>query len=198
MRDRLAIFDMDGTLIDTCRVNFMSYREALAEEGISLTFEYFRTECFGKGYKDYLPPLTGDDSDIIERVHDRKVGLYDKYLGEAELNLALVDFIRGMKELYNMALVTTASKRNVYDIVEHFDLKKDFDLILTAADIPKLKPDPEGFLMAMRHFDIPPERTVIFEDSRVGTEAAMRSGAAVMKVERISGIPASDQTFKTL
>ena len=191
MRDRLAIFDMDGTLIDTCRVNFMSYRKALSEEGIDLTEEYFNKECFGKGYKDYLPPLVNGDADMMERVHKRKAALYDDYLGEAKVNPALEHFIRGMKDMYYMALVTTASRENVYGITEHFGLKDEFDLILTAAEIPKLKPDAEGFLMAMRHFNIPPERTVIFEDSEVGTEAAMRSGAAVMRVERICGIPAS-------
>ena len=191
MRDRLAIFDMDGTLIDTCRVNFMSYRKALSEEGIDLTEEYFNRECFGKGYKDYLPPLVNGDPDMVERVHERKVALYDDYLGEAEVNPMLDDFIRGMKEIYYMALVTTASRENVRDVTEHFGLNDKFDLILTAAEIRKLKPDPEGFLMAMRHFDIPPERTVIFEDSEVGIEAAMRSGAAVMRVMRICGTPAN-------
>ncbi len=185
MRDKLAIFDMDGTLIDTCMVNFRSYQAALSEEGIGLTQEYFVRECFGKGYKDYLPPLIGDDTELLERIHKRKIGLYKDYIDEARLNATLVDFIRGMKESYYMALVTTASKDNVLEELEHFGLEKDFDLILAAEDIPKHKPDPQGFLMAMERFSIPPERTVIFEDSAVGIEAARRSGASVMKVERI-------------
>ena len=185
MKDKLAIFDMDGTLIDTCMVNYRSYREALADEGIELTYEYFKTECFGKGYRDYLPPIVGDDEETIQRVHKRKIGLYKAHIPESRVNFALVDFIRGMKEGYYMALVTTASKENVYSMIRHFDLEKDFDLILACEDLPKLKPDPEGFLMAMRQFQIPPERTVVFEDSEVGIEAAERSGASVMRVIRI-------------
>ena len=36
--------------------------------------------------------------------------------------------------------------------------------------------------MAMRHFGAAPSDTVIFEDSDAGIEAAMKSGAAVMRV----------------
>ena len=41
MKDKLAIFDMDGTLIDTRLVNFRSYQAALAEEGVTITYDYF-------------------------------------------------------------------------------------------------------------------------------------------------------------
>ena len=185
MRNKLAIFDMDGTLIDTGMVNYKSYRAALAEEGIDLSYDYFLKNCFGKGYKDYLPPITGDDSKVIERVHRRKICLYKDYIGEARLNITLFDFIRGMKDIYHMALVTTASKDNVYEEIEKFGLEKDFDLVLTGEDIPRHKPDPQGFLMAMERLNIPPERTVIFEDSKAGIEAAKKSGASVIKIEKI-------------
>lgn len=185
MRDRLAIFDMDGTLIDTCMVNYRSYQSALSEEGIELSYEYFINNCFGKGYKDYLPPIAGNDRETLERIHNRKIGLYKEYIDEARINPTLLDFIRGMKKKYYMALVTTASKDNVYEEIEKFGLKEDFDLILTGEDIPRHKPDPQGFIMAMERLGIPPERTVIFEDSEAGIEAAKKSGASIMKIEKI-------------
>ena len=78
--------------------------------------------------------------------------------------------------------MTTASKTNVIEMLEHFGVSDRFELILTQEDIVKSKPDPEGFLKAMEHFGIEPSDTVIFEDSDTGIEAAMRSGAAVMRV----------------
>ena len=69
------------------------------------------------------------------------------------------------------------------EILEYTDTAKYFDLILTADDIQRPKPDPEGFLKAMELLEANPDECVIFEDSDVGIEAALKTGAAVMKIE---------------
>ena len=46
------------------------------------------------------------------------------------------------------------------------------------------KQDPEGFIKAMDYFNIIPENTIIFEDSNVGIEAAIKSGANIFKIEK--------------
>lgn len=47
-----------------------------------------------------------------------------------------------------------------------------------------MKPDPEGFIIAMNHFGIDAEHTVIFEDSEVGIMAARETGASVNIVDK--------------
>lgn len=83
---------------------------------------------------------------------------------------------------YYVALVTTASRKNSTDILEFFEKKEIFELILTHNDVNKVKPDPEGFLKAMNHFNMLPSQTIIFEDSDAGIEAAIKSGANVLTV----------------
>ena len=85
-----------------------------------------------------------------------------------------------MKETYNIAIVTTASKKNTYDILKYYDKLELFDLILTSDDIEKSKPDPEGYLKAISYFNATPENTIIFEDSEVGIEAAKKTGSSVL------------------
>ena len=41
MKTRLALFDLDGTLYDTRRVNFLSYQKALEQFGYTMDYEYF-------------------------------------------------------------------------------------------------------------------------------------------------------------
>ena len=71
------------------------------------------------------------------------------------------------------------------DILCYFGYEDLFEFLVTQEDITKVKPDPEGFLIAMKHFDVGAERTVIFEDSEVGAMAARATGATVFLVNQM-------------
>lgn len=180
---KLAIFDMDGTLFNTNDVNYCAYKEALASVGVEIDYEYYCKFCNGRHYKVFVPQLVDNDEEKLEAVHNLKKNLYSKYLDKVVVNSHLFNIIEGLKTTYKIALVTTASKKNTLEILEFTDTKKYFDLILTSNDISKQKPDPEGFLLAMKNFNASFEETMIFEDSDVGLEAAIKTGSTVFKVE---------------
>ena len=188
MKQRLAILDLDGTLYDTFPVNFRAYELALREQGIDLEETFFRTECNGKYYKQFLPLVSPDMSEeIMEKVHEAKLELYGTCLDRAVPNENLVEFVRAAGGSFYIALVTTASRKNVEQILRHFGHRDLFDLIITQNDVVHKKPDPEGYLMAMEHFHIPADRTVVFEDSDACVKAALACGASVYKVLGIGG-----------
>lgn len=180
----LAIFDLDGTLFNTNDVNYYAYKQALKEFGFDLDYDYFCKECNGKHYKIFLPQIATDEEEIMELIHERKMDLYKTYLGSAKVNTHLFNLLETMKNNYYIALVTTASKRSCYDIIEKFDKIPLFDLILTQEDVKKVKPNPEGFLKAMNYFSMKPENTIIFEDSNIGIEAARETGSTVLVVDK--------------
>ena len=183
---KLIIVDLDGTLFDTKDVNYHAYRDALAFYGYDIDYDYYCKFCNGRHYLDFLPQITTTDETILTAMHKKKKNAYRQHLDKAILNRGLVDIIRLMKVEYKTSVVTTASKENCEDILKHFKLEKLFDLILTHDDISKSKPDPEGFLKAMRYFDATPEETIIFEDSEVGLLAAESSTAYYYKTYRFN------------
>lgn len=175
----LVIVDLDGTLFDTREVNYRAYSEAIRPYGYSIEYDYYCEYCNGRHYLDFLPQITTSDKDILLDIHDRKKKEYQHFLGYARLNEGLVRILNSLKSGNSIALVTTASKGNTYDILTRFDLVNLFDLILTQEDIEKPKPDPEGFVKAMKHFSAEPKDCIIFEDSEVGIQAAEKTGATV-------------------
>lgn len=182
-RKHLAIFDLDGTLFDTVDLNYYPYCKALEEFGFTLDYSFYVSSCYGKNYKDFLPDILGkDDPELCELIHGRKKALYKSCLKYAVKNEHLFNIISSMKPYYHIAIVTCSSEQNCIELLRHFDVLSDFELILTQEKIEKPKPDPEGFITAMKHFGISASNTLIFEDSPYGIEAARASGAAVFTV----------------
>lgn len=179
---KLMMIDLDGTLFDTKEVNYRAYQAAMAPYGFNIDFKYYCEFCNGRYYMDFLPQITTSDKTILSNIHQRKKELYSQYLKFGRVNQGLVNLIKSCKNNFKVALVTTASKQNAYDILTRFSLVDLFDLILTHDDIEKSKPDPEGFLKAMNFFHAKPEDCVIFEDSEVGIKAADQTGATVFAV----------------
>lgn len=179
----LALFDLDGTLFDTGDVNFSAYEAALKAYGFHLDRDYFLNRCNGKHYTEFLPDIMGG-TEYMEEVHRKKKELYRQNLDLARPNLHLFWLIREMAACYHTAVVTTASRKNTMEILQHFQYMDYFEKIISQEDITKSKPDPQGYLLAMEQFHVLPENTVIFEDSEAGIAAARATGAAVMIVDR--------------
>ena len=181
---KLAIFDLDGTLFNTDEVNFHAYEDAFGKFGVKLDHDYYVNECNCRHYKTFAPIILDGNLEHLEEIHELKKEKYREYLKFAKLNTHLFDVIRSIKDSYKIAIVTTASEKNVEDILSFFEVRDLFDLLITQEDISIPKPDPEGFIIAMEYYDADAKNCVIYEDSDVGIEAARKTGAAVMVVDK--------------
>ena len=182
---KLAVFDLDGTLFDTKDVNFSAYSKALEELGYKekIDYMYYCDYCNGNSYKDFIPKiLDAVSKESLEAIHKRKMELYPTFLGKARMNEGLFSLIRTIRGNYTVALATTASRQNVFDILDRFSVRDCFDIFVTKEDVTKVKPDPECFIKAMEKAGIAKEDTIIFEDSETGLRAAEASGADYLRV----------------
>ena len=180
---KLAIFDMDGTLYNTNDINYYAYKEAMSKYNIEIDYKYYCNYCNGRHYTAFISPLVENDIKKIEDIHNLKKAVYPKYLKKVKINEHLFSIIKQIKEEYKIALVTTASKKNAYEILEYTKKRNFFDLILTADDIKQPKPNPEGFEKAISKFNVQTKDVMIFEDSDVGIQAAQKTGASIFKIE---------------
>ena len=182
-KTKLAMVDLDGTLVFTLEANALAYRRALEEYGFTLTREDYAARCDGRAYRDFLPEIMGDGNPDIEAVHDRKIALYGKCLTAARLNLPLLDILRGLRAEYILALVTTASRKNVENVLQRFALADFFDVVVTQEDVRRAKPDPACYNDLIARLGIPRENCLIFEDSASGVAAALASGCQTLVVK---------------
>mgnify|MGYP000397027573 CR=1 FL=1 len=182
MKTRLALFDLDGTLYDTRRVNFLSYQKALEQFGYTMDYEYFANQCNGRHYKTFLPEIMQSETHM-EEVHELKKKYYGDFLSETVENKHLFEIIKAIRNEYYIVLVTTASRKNSEDILKYHNRLDEFDLIISQEECKKEKTGSgKEFVKAMDYYKISKDNTIIFEDSDVGIEAAEKSGASVFVV----------------
>ena len=82
-------------------------------------------------------------------------------------------------------VASTASKKNLYRVLKHFNLDLYFDIIISGDDVSKGKPSPEVYIKALDLLDCEPEEALVFEDSEVGCEAAEAAGIQYIKINEI-------------
>jgi len=184
-KQKLMIFDLDGTLFDTKEVNFLAYFHALKSVGIEtdLDYQFFCEYCNAKDYRKFLPIIVpGITTELMEQVHQEKKEKYSGFLNKARKNETLFTLIRSVREEYVTAVATTASRKNAEEILSYFQVQDLFDFIVTKEDVAFVKPEPECFCRVMKLAGIDAENTLIFEDSDDGILAAQNSGTDYVRV----------------
>ena len=180
-----ALWDMDGTLIDSEDYHWRAWRETMARNGVPITHEHF-VSTFGQRNDAILPHWLGADApvDLIVRIGDEKEALYRELLREGIQPLpgAAEWIARLHAEGWRQAIASSAPRRNVEAILK--SLKISFDAIVAAEDVRHGKPDPEVFLTAASRLGMPVAECVVVEDAPQGIEAARRGGMRSIGVSR--------------
>ena len=87
-----------------------------------------------------------------------------------------------------MAIYSGALRSEIELVLDKADLRSFFEVIVSAEQVKKGKPNPEGFILALQKLNelhqpaISPKNCVIIEDSHWGLEAAITAGMHTVAV----------------
>lgn len=180
---RCLIFDLDGTLFDSKQANIVSYQLAFKDVGLMLDVAAYQKN-FGHRFKELMDVILPGSNDVTRNnIKQKKAIYYSQQLSLVKPNLGLIELLKSTGDNYKTAIVTTASRVNVTNLLEHFSIKEDlFDHIITGEDVTYSKPNPECYKKAIAVLGAHPEECLVFEDSPIGIEAATNAGAHVIRV----------------
>lgn len=178
MEKRMAgLFDLDGVICDT----ESEYTRFWGEQGCLAHPEIpdFSSRLKGRTLKEILAeyfPQEEQAREIVRRIDDFEQGM------DFPLIKGSLEFVKTLKQKgVKVAIVTSSDDKkmeNVYRIYP--ELKTLFDVIITADQITRSKPDPECYLLAAEQLGMKPEECVVFEDSFSGLEAGRRARMKVV------------------
>jgi beta-phosphoglucomutase len=185
MTQRAAIWDVDGTLVDTAELHFRAWVALAAELNKPFTRADFAA-TFGWRNPEIIPKLFGThytDREIAA-LGNRKEDLYRE---AARAGVALLPGVRELLEGlhaagFRQAIGSSAPRRNLDLILELTQTARYFNAIVSMEDTQKGKPDPEVFRLAAQRAGVMPARCVVLEDAPVGVQAARAGGMRCIAV----------------
>lgn len=184
-KKRGAIWDVDGTLVDTAELHFQAWQRFAAEEGRSFTREEF-TWSFGRRNPEIFEKMFGEAGlgEAGRRMADRKEEYYrEAARGGVELLPGARRLIDAFRERgWAQAIGSSAPPKNLELILELTGIGPAMGAVISGDDTVKGKPEPEVFLTAAARIGVAPADCVVFEDAVAGVQAARAAGMVCVAV----------------
>ncbi|QTE03047.1 HAD family hydrolase [Streptomyces cyanogenus] len=192
-----ALFDLDGTLIDTEPRSFEAWSRLFRNHRVphdEATIKGFAGRPGREALLDHLDLFPGHTVDE----------LFAEALGYTSLpDMPPVKAVPGALELLGrlresgvpLGLVTSGTRdyaRHELGAIGALDL---FDVLVTSDDVTRGKPDPQGCLACCAALGVEPSAVVVFEDAPAGVAAAKRAGAdcvAITSTQPPAALAAAD------
>jgi HAD superfamily hydrolase (TIGR01509 family) len=171
---RLLIFDFDGTVADTSPLHAAAFSQVLAPLGIAVDYPSIAgMKTLDAMLKCLLQAGRSLPHDEVTALAAAKQESVRKMIGQALLPLPGVDdFLRWAKPRYQLAMVTSGSRKTLSLGLEKLGYTDWFSPLICADDLSQAKPDPEGFVKALQLTGVPADEALVFEDSQAGFLAA--------------------------
>jgi HAD superfamily hydrolase (TIGR01509 family) len=194
MLNKLVIFDLDGVLIDSRELHYDALNEALRKVGQ----EYVISR------EEHLSTYDGlNTTRKLELLSEQK-SLDRKYFNQIwqDKQNATFDLIRKLpanntakyiieelkKKGWKVAVASNSIRETIRIALDTIGILGDVDYIVSNEDVKRTKPFPEMYWKCMTALNTLPKNTIIVEDSHIGRQGAIDSGAILYPVENANDL----------
>lgn len=183
MSKRVALLDVDGTLIDSNDAHAESWVETFAELGHEVPFARVR-ELIGKGGDKLLPETihVTKESPQGAEISKRRAALFKKtYLPSIRAFPRARELLLALKERgYSLVVATSASEKELTSLLAVAGVEDLVDASATSSDAEDSKPDPDILQAALRVAGCAPREAIMLGDTPYDVEAARRAGVTAV------------------
>jgi len=186
---RAVIFDFDGVITDSEILHLRSFSQVLGRYGVEITNKEYYKDYLGLTDLDCFKLLNrqgrlGLDAQEIENLVKQKNRIFEELAKtEGRIIEGVRDFLQMLgQNNISMAICSGALLAEIELILEETRLGSFFEVIVSAEQVRKGKPNPEGFLLALQKLneknrdEISSRHCIVIEDSHWGLEAAEAAG----------------------
>lgn len=172
---RLVAFDCDGVLFDSLRANIAFYNGILTHFGRPLLNPEAVDYIHSHTVSESLEYIFKDDPDLATIYNFARNFDYSPFIAMMVEEPYLREFLRFLRPERYTALATNRAN-TTGAVLDYHRLTDDFDLVVSAQDVSRPKPDPESFIRILAHFDLEPREAIYIGDSQVDEHFAANAG----------------------
>lgn len=177
--DKAAIFDLDGTLIDSMYVWQYVDEVFLKKRGYIVPPEYGR-ECAHRSFYEtaqYTIELFGLKESPEEIMNEWKALADYEYKTNVRLKPGARELLQALKEKgYRLCICTSLMKPLCTNVMESNGVLSYFDSIVTVDDFGKGKHSPDIYLHISEIIGVPAENCYMFDDVALNLAACKSIG----------------------
>jgi HAD superfamily hydrolase (TIGR01509 family) len=181
----VAIFDVDGTLVDSVDFHASAWLEALEHFGHHATFEQCRSQI-GKGGDQLLPVFL---SEAQQRDHGKELEAWraklfkSKYLPLVRPFSAASELLQHARAVGLTVAVASSAKASELEVYLEIAEVKDFvDVTISSEDVRHSKPAPDVFQAALTKLGVPGRDAIAIGDTPYDAQAAGKAGISTIGV----------------
>ena len=179
MAARALMFDFNGTLSDDEPLLFAILSDLFAERGRPLSEEDYYERLAGLSDPEIVRLWLGKDHPDVEAVVAERVARYRAAVSDGstippEARAAVLEAAGRVP----VAVVSGAHRDEVVPSLAAAGLAQVVGVVVTTEDVPRGKPDPAGYLLALELLGngLSAEEVTVFEDTEAGVGAAKAAG----------------------
>ncbi len=172
-RIKAVIFDCDGVMFESRHANLAYYNRILSEFAYPLVTSDQPQQallCHTASSPEVLANLLRKE-DLRPALDFAATIDYREFIPHMEPELNLYDLLESLSGSYPLAIATNRGK-SILSILDHFDLKDYFSVVVTSHDVERPKPAPDMLLLAMQKLDRKAEDCLFIGDSELDKLAA--------------------------
>jgi beta-phosphoglucomutase len=174
-----VLFDLNGVISDDEPLLYDILTELVAPHGVRLTSERYFSELVGVSDREVLATLLGDTHPALDDLLRERVARYRERVGDGST------VAEGVREAVRLAarrvpvgVVSGSFREDAAAVLSGAGLDGIFSALVTAEDVPRPKPDPAGYQLALGRLDrgLEPRDVLVLEDTPLGIAAAQSAG----------------------
>ena len=165
-------------------MSFAVYQEVLASHGRPITEAEYFEQLTGLSGAEGTAVWLGSDYPRLAEVLEECVARFRALAGDGStVPQTAREALAAAAALVPVGIVTTGERQVLDEVLDAAGLTRLVAFTVTAEDVSRTKPDPEGYLMALERLgEVAAGDVLVFEDTPVGVQAAQAAGMRCVAV----------------